>query len=121
VQDIRRQVENLGPVNIGAIDEFNELNERLEFLLAQEKDLNEAKEMLTETISKIDETTEDLFKKAFSEIRANFEQTYRRLFGGGRADLILTEENGVLEAGIDIIAQPPGKKPQHISLLSGGE
>lgn len=121
VQDIRRQVENLGPVNIGAIDEFNELNERLEFLLAQEKDLNEAKEMLTETISKIDETTEDLFKKAFGEIRTNFEQTYRRLFGGGRADLILTEENGVLEAGIDIIAQPPGKKPQHISLLSGGE
>lgn len=121
VQDIRRQVEALGPVHIGAIDEYNELNQRLEFLLNQEKDLNDAKGMLSETIAKIDETTEDLFTKAFTEIRANFEQTYRRLFGGGRADLILTEENGVLESGIDIVAQPPGKKPQHISLLSGGE
>jgi len=121
VQELRRQIEQLGPVNIGAIDEYNELNERLEFLVAQEKDLNESKGMLAETIAKIDDTTQDLFTKAFAEIRANFEQVYRRLFGGGRADLILTEENGVLESGIDIIAQPPGKKPQHISLLSGGE
>jgi len=121
VQNIRRQVEALGPVHVGAIDEYNELNERLEFLINQEKDLNEAKTMLAETIAKIDETTEDLFTKAFAEIRTNFEQVYRRLFGGGRADLILTEENGVLESGIDIVAQPPGKKPQHISLLSGGE
>lgn len=121
VQELRRQIEQLGPVNLGAIDEYNELNNRLEFLTAQEKDLTESKQMLAETIAKIDETTQDLFTKAFSEIRANFEQVYRRLFGGGRADLILTEENGVLESGIDIIAQPPGKKPQHISLLSGGE
>lgn len=121
VQQIRASVDALGPVHVGAIDEYNELNERLEFLVNQEKDLNEAKGMLAETISKIDETTQDLFTKAFGEIRTNFEQTYRRLFGGGRADLILTEENGVLESGIDIVAQPPGKKPQHISLLSGGE
>lgn len=121
VQELRRKIEQLGPVNIGAIDEYNELNERLEFLVGQEKDLTESKEMLAETISKIDETTQDLFTKAFTEIRANFEQVYRRLFGGGRADLILTEEKGGLESGIDIIAQPPGKKPQHISLLSGGE
>lgn len=121
VNQLRSAIENLGPVHVGAIDEYNELNARYEFLTGQERDLVQAKTQLTETIQKIDETSKDIFSKAFQEIRANFEQVYRRLFGGGRADLILTEENGVLESGIDIIAQPPGKKPQHISLLSGGE
>lgn len=121
VNEVRGEIDGLGPVHIGAIDEYAEANARLEFLSSQEKDLNDAKRQLTETIARIDETTKDLFTKAFTEIRANFEQVYRRLFGGGRADLLLTEENGVLESGIDIVAQPPGKKPQHISLLSGGE
>lgn len=121
IGELRSSIESLGPVHVGAIDEYNELNARHEFLVAQDKDLVAAKTQLTETIQKIDETTRDLFTKAFAEIRHNFEQVYRRLFGGGRADLVLTEENGVLNSGIDIIAQPPGKKPQHISLLSGGE
>lgn len=121
IAEIRTSIDNLGPVHVGAIDEYNELNARYEFLTTQEADLVSAKTELTETIKKIDETSKELFTKAFSEIRGNFEQVYRRLFGGGRADLILTEENGVLESGIDIVAQPPGKKPQHISLLSGGE
>ncbi|MGI8905260.1 MAG: chromosome segregation protein SMC [Candidatus Sumerlaeaceae bacterium] len=121
IQEIRATIDGMGPVHVGAIDEFNEANSRLDFLTAQEKDLLDAKNLLAETIAKIDETTKDLFATAFAEIRANFEQVYRRLFGGGRADLLLTEENGVLEGGIDIVAQPPGKKPQHISLLSGGE
>lgn len=121
IQEIRATIDSIGPVHVGAIDEYNEANNRLEFLITQEKDLVDAKGQLAETIAKIDATTKDLFSTAFGEIRANFEQVYRRLFGGGRADLLLTEENGVLESGIDIIAQPPGKKPQHISLLSGGE
>lgn len=121
IRETRSSIDALGPVHIGAIDEYKTATERLDFLVNQENDLNEAKAVLAETISKIDETSQDLFTKAFTEIRANFEQVYRRLFGGGRADLILTEENGVLESGIDIVAQPPGKKPQHISLLSGGE
>lgn len=121
ITDLRMSIDNLGPVHVGAIDEYNELNARYEFLTNQEQDLVQAKTQLTETIHKIDETSKDIFSTAFEEIRTNFEQVFRRLFGGGRADLLLTEENGVLESGIDIVAQPPGKKPQHISLLSGGE
>ena len=108
-------------MHVGAIDEYNELNQRHEFLVNQEKDLQAAKTQLAETIKKIDETTTDLFSKAFAEIRENFSQVFRRLFGGGRADLVLTDDGGVLDSGVDIIAQPPGKKPTHISLLSGGE
>lgn len=121
INEIRAATERLGPVHVGAIDEYNELNARHEFLTTQEKDLVSAKTQLAETIAKIDETTKEMFSKAFAQIRENFEQVFRRLFGGGRADLLLTEENGILESGIDIVAQPPGKKPQHISLLSGGE
>lgn len=121
INELRSSIDALGPVHVGAIDEYNELNARFEFLTTQERDLISAKTQLTETIHKIDDTSKNLFSRAFTEIRENFEIVFRRLFGGGRADLVLTEENGVLESGIDIIAQPPGKKPQHISLLSGGE
>ncbi len=121
ITEIRGLIEAIGPVNVGAIDEYNQLNERYTFLTAQEKDLVLAKGQLAETIHKIDETTTDLFTHAFAEIRENFANVFRRLFGGGRADLVMTEEGGVLDSGIDIVAQPPGKKPTHISLLSGGE
>ncbi|MBX7244208.1 MAG: chromosome segregation protein SMC [Candidatus Sumerlaeaceae bacterium] len=121
IADLRTAIDRMGPVHVGAIDEYNELNARYEFLTTQERDLVVAKTQLTETIQQIDETSKDLFAKAFTEIRDNFVQMFRRLFGGGKADLLLTEENGVLDSGIDIVAQPPGKKPQHISLLSGGE
>ena len=121
ISELRASIDSIGPVHVGAIDEYNEQNQRYEFLVAQETDLQAAKSQLAETIRKIDDTTVDLFSKAFAEIRENFSQVYRRLFGGGRADLVLTDDNGVLDSGVDIIAQPPGKKPQHISLLSGGE
>lgn len=121
ISELRASIDAIGPVHVGAIDEYNELNQRHEFLVNQEKDLQAAKTQLAETIRKIDETTTDLFSKAFAEIRENFSQVFRRLFGGGRADLVLTDDGGVLDSGVDIIAQPPGKKPTHISLLSGGE
>jgi chromosome segregation protein len=121
INEIREAVDRIGPVHVGAIDEYRELNERYLFLSGQEKDLVSAKTQLTETIRRIDETTTDLFTKAFAEIRENFAHVFRRLFGGGRADLLLTDENGVLDSGVDIVAQPPGKKPTHISQLSGGE
>ena len=121
IHELRDAIDAMGPVHVGAIDEYNELNARYENLTRQEKDLVTAKSTLTETIMKIDATTTTMFSEAFKEIRANFEQVFRRLFGGGRADLILVDENGVLDSGIDIVAQPPGKKPTHISLLSGGE
>ena len=121
ISELRASIDAIGPVHVGAIDEYNELNQRHEFLVGQEADLQSAKSQLAETIKKIDETTTDLFSKAFAEIRENFSQVFRRLFGGGRADLVLTDDGGVLDSGVDIIAQPPGKKPTHISLLSGGE
>ncbi len=118
---LREKIENLGPVHVGAIDEYKELVGRYEFLTREEQDLKTAKAQLTEAIRSIDQTTTQMFVEAFEQIRQNFQEMFRRLFGGGRADLILTEENDVLDCGIDIIAQPPGKKPTHISLLSGGE
>lgn len=121
IATVQEKLQSLGPVHVGAIDEYNELNARYEFLTAQERDLQAAKAQLTEMIRQIDKTTTDIFVEAFTKIRENFAEMFRRLFGGGRADLLLTEENGVLDSGIDIVAQPPGKKPTHISLLSGGE
>jgi chromosome segregation protein len=118
---LREKIESLGPVHVGAIDEYLDLTSRYEFLTREEKDLQTAKAQLTEVIRNIDETTTQMFVESFERIRTNFQEMFRRLFGGGRADLLLTEEEGVLDCGIDIIAQPPGKKPTHISLLSGGE
>ncbi len=118
---LREKIDSLGQVHVGAIDEYLELMNRYEFLTREEKDLQTAKAQLTEAIRSIDETTTRMFQESFAQIRENFQEMFRRLFGGGRADLVLTEESNVLDAGIDIIAQPPGKKPTHISLLSGGE
>jgi chromosome segregation protein len=122
LSEIRASIESLGPVHVGAIDEYNELQQRFEFLTTQEADLVLAQRRSSPKPFRDRRDVErDISAGVFRDIRDNFEQVFRRLFGGGRADLILTEENGVLESGIDIVAQPPGKKPQHISLLSGGE
>lgn len=118
---LREKIAALGPVHVGAIDEYAELTTRYEFLVREERDLQTAKAQLTEVIRNLDATTTDLFITGFEQIRGNFQEMFRRLFGGGRADLVLTEESGVLDCGVDVIAQPPGKKPTHISLLSGGE
>jgi chromosome segregation protein len=122
--ELKGKLDSMGIVNLGALEEYEETSKRLDFLQGQETDLTEARRQLTETISEIDETTKKMFQAAFEAIRENFINMFRQLFGGGRADLILLddEENDpLLEGGVEIVAQPPGKKPQTISLLSGGE
>jgi len=123
--DLMADLRKMGDsINMGALVEYEEENERYEFLTAQERDLIQARASLRDTIATIDKTTQRLFWDAFEHIRENFIEVYRRLFGGGKADLLLQEvEDGdpLLEGGIEIVAQPPGKKLRNISLLSGGE
>jgi len=121
VSDLRAKVEKMGAVNILAIDQFDELEARHAFLAAQRKDLVDAIASTNEAIKKIDKTTKERFREAFAVINQNFEGTFTTLFGGGRAGLVLLDENDQLESGIDIIAQPPGKRLQNVQLLSGGE
>jgi chromosome segregation protein len=118
---IKRKIELLGNVNLGAQEEYDTLEQRYNFLIMQRDDLLKAKEDLLETMKKIDNSTIENFKKTFDIVKTNFKEVYGKLFGGGEADLELTDENNLLESGIDIRAQPPGKKLQNISLCSGGE
>ena len=104
-----------------AIDEYQELEERFAFLNQQNDDLVNAKQQLLDLIRKINETTTALFTETFNKVNENFQELFKQLFGGGNAKLILVDEENVLESGIEIIARPPGKKLQTISLLSGGE
>ena len=121
VADLRAKVERMGAVNILAIDQFDDLETRHAFLTTQRKDLIDAIASTNEAIKKIEKTTKERFREAFYAINANFEGTFTTLFGGGKAGLILLDENDQLESGIDIIAQPPGKRLQSVQLLSGGE
>jgi chromosome segregation protein len=118
---LRGRIESMGEVNVIAIEEHRQLSERFEFLERQRLDLEEAKTALRKTIQTIDVTSTEMFTKGMAQIRERFHETFRRLFGGGRADLILTEPDDLLNSGIEIVAQPPGKQPQSITLLSGGE
>lgn len=118
---LREKIERLGPVNMMAIEEFDDLDERYDFLTAQRKDLVESIEATVEAIARINKTTRERFRAAFDAINTHFQQTFSTLFGGGRAGLALLDETDLLESGIDIIAQPPGKRLQSIQLLSGGE
>lgn len=118
---IKMEIEELGTVNIGAIDEFDRVSERYQFLSTQKNDLLEAKHTLHQVISEMDEEMKKRFESSFFSIKAEFEQVFKELFGGGRADLILTAPDDLLNTGVDIIAQPPGKKLQNLGLLSGGE
>ncbi|MDR1696132.1 MAG: chromosome segregation protein SMC [Endomicrobium sp.] len=118
---IKRKMESLGSVNLAAQEEYDALEQRYNFLLTQQQDLLKAKDDLHEVIKKINQSTTENFKKTFDMVRGNFRELYRKLFGGGEADLMLTDENNLLESGVDIYAQPPGKKLQNISLCSGGE
>ena len=111
----------MGSVNLVAIDEHKELEERISFLKHQQEDLAGAKESLLKAIKKINQTTRQLFMEAFVKIQTEFKNYFRFLFGGGRAEIMLLEERDVLESGIEIIVRPPGKKLQTLSLLSGGE
>jgi chromosome segregation protein len=104
-----------------AIEEYEETEQRFNFLSQQHDDLVNAKTQLLEVINKINTQTKDMFTETFSRIRDNFRALFVEIFGGGKADLILSDEGDVLESGIDIVARPPGKQLQSISLLSGGE
>ena len=121
VAEYRAKLDSMGPVNLVAIEEHAELEERFAFLNQQEDDLTKAKTQLLEMIKKINETTTELFKDTFDKVNANFGEMFKSLFGGGSAKLVLVDEEDILESGIEIIARPPGKKLQTISLLSGGE
>jgi len=121
IAKIKRKMESLGSVNLAAQEEYDALEQRYNFLLTQQQDLLKAKDDLHEVIKKINQSTIENFKMTFDVVRNNFRELYRKLFGGGEADLMLTDENNLLESGVDIYAQPPGKKLQNISLCSGGE
>ena len=121
IMEIKEKIKRIGPVNLGAIVEHDELSERYSFLEEQKKDLVDAKDALNKAILKINQTTRKMFSETFEAIRVNFREIYQILFGGGSADLVLLDESDILESGIDILARPPGKKLQSISLLSGGE
>jgi chromosome segregation protein len=121
VADLRTKIDRMGAVNMMAIDQFDDLESRHAFLTAQRKDLIDSIAATGEAIRRIDKTTKERFREAFTVINQNFEQTFTTLFGGGRAGLVLLDESDQLESGIDIIAQPPGKRLQSVQLLSGGE
>ena len=118
---IKAKIDRLGPVNMMAIEQFDELETRHTFLTTQRADLVDSIKQTTEAITRIDETSKARFSEAFAAIQANFQVTFSTLFGGGRAGLTLLDENDPLESGIDIVASPPGKRLQSVQLLSGGE
>lgn len=121
VNRLKKQIAALGTVNLGAIEEYERLHERQHFLSTQEADLNEAKDMLYQVILEMDTEMSRRFKETFDAIQEQFRDVFVQLFGGGRADLLLSNPENLLETGIDIVAQPPGKKLQNLALLSGGE
>jgi chromosome segregation protein len=118
---LRKKIDRLGPVNMMAIDQFDELNTRHQFLTTQKKDLTDSITATQDTIKKIDETSKVRFREAFTAIKENFQGTFSTLFGGGHATIALLDETDILESGIEVVASPPGKRLQSVQLLSGGE
>ncbi|AVW10288.1 chromosome segregation protein SMC [Lactiplantibacillus paraplantarum] len=118
---LKRGLDEIGTVNLGAIEEFERVKERFDFLNNQAADLKEAKEHLLQTMADLDTTVATRFKTAFDQVAAEFSTIFEQMFGGGKAELILTDPEHLLTSGVDIMAQPPGKKFQRLSLLSGGE
>ena len=118
---IRKRIESIGDVNLGAIEEHEELRERQRFLDEQRTDLESSVAQLREAISRINRTSRKRFRETFDQVNERFEKNFPRLFRGGKAALSLTASEDVLEAGIEIMAQPPGKRLQSVNLLSGGE
>jgi chromosome segregation protein len=121
IQDLKQKIDRLGPVNMMAIEQFDDLETRHTFLTTQRKDLLDSIAQTGEAIRKIDKTTRERFDEAFASINAEFQNTFSTLFGGGRAGLVLIDQENETESGIDMIAQPPGKRLQNVQLLSGGE
>jgi chromosome segregation protein len=121
IEALQKRLDEIGPVNLVAIEEYEETEQRHQFLTTQHDDLVNAKTQLLEVINRINTQTREMFLQTFEKIRDNFRNMFVEVFGGGKADLILSDENDVLESGIEIVARPPGKQLQSISLLSGGE
>ncbi|MGE5214373.1 MAG: chromosome segregation protein SMC [Nitrospirota bacterium] len=121
ISSLRTQLDNMGPVNLEAVHEYDELEERYKFLEAQNTDLTNSQRELLDVIARINSTTRKLFAETFEQVRTNFREMFGELFRGGRADLSLLDENDPLNCGIEITAKPPGKQLQSVSLLSGGE
>jgi len=118
---LREKIAAIGEVSLSALEEFNDLERRHQFLLDQQADLTKSVDALHTAIQRINRTTREKFRTTFDEINAKFQETFPRFFSGGRAELRLTEDSDILEAGVEIAAQPPGKRLQNITLLSGGE
>ena len=121
VQELRERLDRMGPVNVLAVEQSQELEERARFLAAQRQDLLDSIAELDQAIKKIDRTSRERFQEAFQVINQHFGEIFRQLFGGGTAGLTLLDEEDLLESGIDVMAQPPGKRLQNVMLLSGGE
>ena len=120
-REIRNRLRELGDVNVGAIAEYAQVSERYQFLMEQRSDITGAMDQLKAIVDDMERTIKTRFKDNFDKVVINFEEIFRQLFGGGHAELRLDNEEDPLEAGIEIVAQPPGKKLQNINLMSGGE
>lgn len=120
-EQLRQEINALGPVNLATIEHYEQLQERYSFLKNQEQDLKQAKATLDNVIQEMDQEMSQRFKATFEQIRHHFSKIYREMFGGGKADLYLTDPSDLLTTGVEIVAQPPGKKLQYLTLLSGGE
>lgn len=120
-EEIKRDIQSLGQVNLLAIEELNEVKKRYGYLSTQKQDLEKAKEDLNELVSRTIKSSKDLFMESFSQIQYNFNTLFRRLFNGGKTDLYLTNEANIFDSGVEIMAYPPGKSPKRRTLLSGGE
>jgi chromosome segregation protein len=121
IVELRAKIERIGNVNVDAIDEQENLEKRHNFLSSQVGDLNESKAQLQQLINRLNKKSREKFAETFEEIRGHFQEIFRKLFGGGKADILLEDSEDILEAGIEVIARPPGKETRSISLLSGGE
>src|SRR5262249_21239509 len=121
IAELRRKLTRLGSVNLDALQELADLEARSANLQTQFNDLVSAQRSLQEIINKINQDSRRLFSETFAAVRGHFQELFRKLFGGGMADIVLEDENDILESGVEIIARPPGKELRSISLMSGGE
>ena len=119
--DLKDKIESMGPVNMMALEEYQECEQRFQFLTTQRQDLLDSIEDTSAAIKEIDQVSREQFREAFTAINSNFQESFRNLFGGGHGEMKLLDEQDELESGIEIIAQPPGKRLQNVLLLSGGE
>ena len=121
IKELRAKIDRLGNVNLDAIVEQEELEQRLEFLTTQRDDLIDSERQVTDLIEQLDAECVQRFTECFEQVRENFQELFRKLFGGGKAEIVLEDPENILECGIDIVAKPPGKELQNITLMSGGE